>query len=300
MKKMILTVVLATLTATSALAQGANPAEEKIAARVNGEVITAAQLDYLWNALPTEARQNYELAGGGKIGFLDNYIDRRLIVQEAIKEKFDKRQDVQYELERTRERVLINMYVEKVVAANVFPEAELREYYQSKRREFARPERIKARHIVVTPVAMPVYNSANDDAQSEEQAMKKIEMIKGLLADPKTSFSDLSSKYSEDLSAKSGGDLGWISRGKLSGPLEDALFKLQPGETSDVVKTEFGFHVVRCEAREPSGFLTFEEARQQIVDSMIKERQTEVISAGTKLTQELRRASSVTIHRENL
>lgn len=300
MKKTLLTLALATLTATGALAQGAKPAEEIIVARVNGEVITASQLNYLWNALAPEARQNYELAGGGKIGFLDNYIDRRLILQEAIKEKFDQRQDVQYEVERTRERVIINMYVEKVVAADVFPEAELREFYQSNRREFARPERAKARHIVVTPVSMPVYNSANDDANTEEAALKKIEMVKGLVSDPKASFADIASKYSEDLSAKSGGDLGWVTRGKLSPTLEEALFKLQPGETSGVIKTEFGFHVVRCEGREPAGFLSFEEARTQIVDRLMRERQTDVIAAGTALTKDLRRSSTITVYRENL
>lgn len=300
MKKTLLTLALAALTATGALAQAAKPAEEKIVARVNGEVITAAQFDYLWDALAPEMRQNYELTGGGKIGFLDNYIDRRLLLQEAIKEKFDQREDVKYEIERTRERVLINMYVEKVVAADVFPEAELRAQYQSNRREFARPERAKARHIVVTPVSMPVYNSANDDAQTEEQALQKIEMIKKLLAGPKTSFDDVASKYSEDLSAKSGGDLGWVSRGMLSGTLDEALFKLQPGETSGVLKTEFGFHVVRCEGREPAGFLTFEEARAQIVDKMMRERQTDLIAAGTALTKDLRRVSTITVYRENL
>lgn len=299
MKRMLFTLALA-MTAAGALAQGAEPAEDKIVARVNGEAITAEKFDHLWNALPPETRKNYELNGGGKIGFLDNYIDRWLIVQQAKKEQFDQRQDVQYELERERERALINLYVQKVVAADVFSEAELREYYQNNRREFSRPERVKARHIVVTPVSMPVYNSANDDAATEDAALQKIEMIKKLLADPKASFSDLATTYSEDLSAKSGGDLGWVQRGRTSPALDQAIFALQPGETSDVVKTEFGYHIARCDAREPAGFTPYEEAREQIVEKMLKDRQADVIAAGTALTKDLRRASAITVYRENL
>jgi peptidyl-prolyl cis-trans isomerase C len=300
MKKTLLTLALVAITTTTALAQSAKPAEEKIVARVNGETISAALLDYLWNELPAETRQNYELNGGGKIGFLDNYIDRRLLLQQAIKEKFDQRDDVKYEVQRTREWVIINMYVEKVVAAEVVPDAEMRQYYDANRREFAKPERAKARHIMVTPSEMPVVNSANDDATTPEAALKKIEMISKLVADPKTKFPDIAGKYSEDLSAKSGGDLGWVAQGKLSGPLDEALFKLQPGQISGVVKTEFGYHIIRCEAREPAGFLSFEDAKPQIFEKLVKEHQTDVISVGTALTQDLRRSSAVTVFRENL
>ena len=299
MRKMFLTLALAAVVGGSALAQSAKPDEEKIVARVNGEVITAALLDYMWSSLPADARLNYEGAGG-KVGFLDNYIERRLVLQQAVKEKFDKREDVQYEVARARERVLINMYIEKIVAADVFPEAELRKYYDENRREFAQPEKAKVRHIVVTPIAMPVYNSANDDAVDDASARKKIEMIHKLVLSPKAKFDDIASKYSEDLSAKSGGDLGWMPRGRMSNALDEALFTMKPGETSGVIATEFGYHVIRCEGREPAGFLSFEEAKQPIIDILMKDRQAEVIAAGTALTQELRPASAITIYRENL
>jgi parvulin-like peptidyl-prolyl isomerase len=103
------------------------------------------------------------------------------------------------------------------------------------------------------------------------------------------------------MSAKSGGDLGWVSKGKLSPALDDALFnKLQPGQISDVLKTEYGYHIVLCEAKQPAAVAPFSEVRDEILQVVLKDRQTDIISVTKALSQDLRRISSVAVYRENL
>jgi parvulin-like peptidyl-prolyl isomerase len=126
-------------------------------------------------------------------------------------------------------------------------------------------------------------------------------ILQQLRANPSVSnFSDLAGKYSEDASAKSGGDLGWVPQGMLSPALDEALFKLKPGQISDVVKTEFGYHVIMCEGIEPAGTAPFEDVKEEVVKKLLVQKQPQVIAALKALVQDLRRASAITIYRENL
>src|SRR5216683_4130081 len=75
---------------------------DKPVATINGEVITVARLDQLWSRVPTQTKTQYK-ANGGKAAFLNNYIGKRLLVQEALKHGFDKKPDVQSDIEAARE-----------------------------------------------------------------------------------------------------------------------------------------------------------------------------------------------------
>lgn len=274
--------------------------DEKIVAVINGETLTVEKFNHLWDAIGPEMQKNYEINGGGKLGFLDNYIERRLIVQQAIKENFDKQKSIAYQLESARDSTMFNLYISEVIAADVIPEADLRKYYDENPREFRQREARKARHIVVTPFEQVVVNSAGDDAKTEEDALKKIEGIRKQLSGDVRQFSDLAAKFNEDMSARSGGDLGWVDRGSMDPAFDDALFALEPGQLSEVVRSEYGFHVILCEQARPAGVKSFDEVRREIAKKLAQAKQAEVITALRALTRDLRSASSVTINRENL
>jgi parvulin-like peptidyl-prolyl isomerase len=298
--KRILSIALALLAAAPLLAQASSEESERLVAVINGEKLTAEKFDHLWDALGPEMQKNYELNGGGKIGFLDNYIERRLIVQQAVKESFDKKDSIAYQLENVRDSALFNLYVSEVIAADVIPEAEMRGYYEENPREFRQQEARKTRHIVATPYPQPVWNSANDDAQTPEDAKKKMEDLRRQLTGDVRQFSDLATKFGEDMSSRSGGDLGWVDRGTMDPKFDEALFALKVGEVSDVVESEFGFHVILCEQARPAGVKPFESVRSEIAKKLAQKKQVEVITALRAMTRDLRTASSINIFRENL
>src|SRR5439155_21424101 len=90
----------------------------KPVAVINGEVITQEQLDRMYSNLGTQVRSQYE-KNGGKGAFLENYLRKRLIIQEALKAGFDKKADVQADMQSARESALFDRYVLDVVAQPV-------------------------------------------------------------------------------------------------------------------------------------------------------------------------------------
>lgn len=282
---------------------------DPIVAMLNGETITASRLNSMFSRLAPAMREQYT-ATGGKAGFLDNYLRKRLLVQEALKSGFDKRPDVQADMESAKESALFDRYVRDVVASNIVTEAELKKYYDEHPDEFATPERVKVRHIVV------VGNGAGPHPKTKEQALETIKQVSTELhmkmggvhaADPVAAmrirgsyFAELARKYSEDGSAETGGDLGWVVKGQLDPQFEAAAFKLDPGVTSGIVETRFGYHIIYVEGKEPAGHDSFERVKPILREYLLTQHATEVMEAVTRLTNELRANSKVAIYPENI
>ncbi|MEK6374431.1 MAG: peptidylprolyl isomerase [Acidobacteriota bacterium] len=281
----------------------------KQAAIVNGEVITAEKLDHLWNNMSVGIRDQYEKSGG-KQAFLENYLRKRLVLQEAIKSGFDKRPDVITDMEAARESALFDRYVRDVVAAPFVSEADIKTYYQEHAEEFAMPERVHARHIVVTP------QEAGPATKTKEQALERIKLIAADLVAHNldvrraesgsaarlrlTYFAEAARKYSEDGSASSGGDLGWKAKGELDPAFEEAAWNLQPGMMSGVIETQYGYHIIMVEERQPAGTEPYEIVRPGVREYLLTQKATEVMTAVNKLTNELRMTSKVTLFPENV
>ncbi|HEU5162588.1 MAG TPA: peptidylprolyl isomerase [Thermoanaerobaculia bacterium] len=304
MKRFIVAAVAAVALAAAAGAQTAPDAN--VVATVNGEKITRAEFDAAWNALSPDVQANYERSGG-RITYLETYIRRKLIVQEAIKNNLTDQADVAAQLRRAREEVLFDAYVRKQITTKIVTDAEVQAYYEKNKKEFEKPERVKARHIIATPSEQQVVNTSGDNAIGDEHALEKIKALAQQLriagvgdqvVTPQQ-FADLAVKFSEDGSAPTGGDLGWFERGRMVPEFEQAAFELAPGETSGVVKTQFGYHVIFVEARKPAGAEPFADVAEKIRQKLLTDRADQVMSAMNQLSSDLRRDSAVTISREN-
>ncbi len=296
------------LAAVSAAAQQ-NEAQKPVAV-VNGETITAQKLDQLYTRMGAQMRQQYEKAGG-KPAFLDNYIKKRLLVQEALKAGFDKRPDVQADVEASKEAVIFDRYVRDVVSGSVVNDAAARQYYDQHSNEFATPERIHVRHIVVTAT------DAGPGAKSKEQALEIIKALAGQLhesnfasrslKDPKAAeqlrinqFKQLARQYSEDASGANGGDLGWVTKGQLDPDFEAAAWALKPGMPSGIVETKFGYHLILVDEKQSTGVESFQEAKASIREFLMSQHASEVMETVTRLTNELRANSKVAVYPENI
>jgi peptidyl-prolyl cis-trans isomerase D len=138
----------------------------------------------------------------------------------------------------------------------VTPEA-LQAYYDKNLARYGEIEKRHAHHILI---ALPAGAGAAEDAA----ALAKAQMVEAQLKSGKD-FGELSKQYSADPgSATRGGDLGWADKATYVAAFADALFSMQPGQISDPVKTQYGYHIIRLDEIRPAHVRSFAEARAQI------------------------------------
>ncbi len=139
---------------------------------------------------------------------------------------------------------------------------DLQSYYNQHRDEYRLPEQVNVRHILIkSPSAGP---DGKVDQKADDAAKAKAEDIfKQLKAGG--NFADLAKKYSEDPgSAKNGGSLGWIGRGRAVAEFEKTAFSLPKGGTSDVVKSSSGYHIIHVDDKQDAHVKSLEEVKPQI------------------------------------
>ena len=184
---------------------------------------------------------------------------RRSLSMLAIEQKIDEKPEVQRVLQIVRERVLADALVRQVEAQAraAQPESVLlqlaQQNYKAMPQRFQQPERLHLRHILI-----PVDAT---DARAQAEALRQ-QLQQG------ASFEALARQHSKDPgSAAKGGDLGFVTRGKMVAPFEEAAFALEkPGQLSDVVETQFGFHVIELLEKRPAGLQPFDEVKDRLVE----------------------------------
>jgi peptidyl-prolyl cis-trans isomerase C len=284
---------------------------QKAVAVVNGETITVEKLNRMYNNLNAQMRKQYD-DNGGKGAFLENYIRKRLLIQEAYKSGFDKRPEVVAAVESARESTLFDRYVRDVVATPIVTDAEARAYYNDHPDDFATPEKVHVRHIVITDIASGPGQKTKEEALARiEKVASEIRAADALSAQGTTSqetlahfrilhFEEAAKKYSEDGSRESGGDLGWIVKGQTDPDFEKAAFAMKPGTLSGIVHTKFGYHLILIEGREPAGTESFENVQSTIREYLLTQKAPDVMASVTRLTNELRANSRISTFPENI
>jgi len=144
------------------------------------------------------------------------------------------------------------------IAAQITVKPEdLQAYYDKNKAHYAEDDKRHAHHILI-PIAAP------KDASADAAALAKATQVLAELKAGKD-FGDLARKYSADPgSAAQGGDLGWGDRSAYVAPFSDALFKLQPGQISDPVKTQFGYHIIRLDEVRAAHVRTLEDSHAEV------------------------------------
>jgi peptidyl-prolyl cis-trans isomerase D len=141
-------------------------------------------------------------------------------------------------------------------------EAEVKALYQERLETYDVPEQVRARHILLR------VEPGASEARIEERR-QQAEAIRARLAGGED-FARLAEELSEDPGSKpNGGDLGFFRRGQMVKPFEDAAFALAPGELSAVVRSDFGFHLLRVEERKAAQLRTFEQAKAELARDLI-------------------------------
>lgn len=153
---------------------------------------------------------------------------------------------------------------QKIAESVELKDEDLRRQYEKNKEQFRTQERVKVRHILVKTMDKP---------KDQEESLKK--KAEDLLKQIKTGadFAELAKKHSEDtVSAAKGGDLDWIARGQTVKAFEEAAFSLKPKQISELVKTEFGYHIIQTLEREQGRLKPFEEVKEQIARELRREQ----------------------------
>lgn len=148
-------------------------------------------------------------------------------------------------------------------------------YTANKDRRFTTPERVQARHILFSPGP---NDSAEDTAEVRKEASAVLEKVRA-----GEDFAALATDHSQDTAtAANGGDLGFFPRGRMVKPFEDEAFRLAVGEVSDLVETQFGYHIIKVEAKEPAAVRPLEEVTEEIREVLTEERASERAQAAAQ------------------
>jgi peptidyl-prolyl cis-trans isomerase D len=152
---------------------------------------------------------------------------------------------------------------------------DLQTYYNQHRDQYRVAEQAKVSHILIkTPLPGP--DGKVDDKGVAEAQRRAEDLLKQLKAGAK--FEDLAKKYSEDPgSAKEGGSLGWIGKGRTVPEFEKAAFSLPKGQISDLVKSSYGFHIIRVDDKQDAHMKTLEEVKGEI-EPILKQQKTQQIA----------------------
>lgn len=148
-------------------------------------------------------------------------------------------------------------------------EADLKTYYEQNKARFGTKEERRASHILITA---PASASAAD----REKAKAKAEQLLAEVKKAPATFADVARKNSQDPgSAEKGGDLDFVTRGAMVKPFDDAMFALKKGDISDVIETEFGYHIIRLTDIKPAVVPPFEQVRATIESDVRAQQATQ-------------------------
>jgi len=159
----------------------------------------------------------------------------------------------------------------KMAQSMTVTDAQLRAAYASSMDSFRTPERVKVRHILL-------MTQGKSDADKKAALTKAQDLLKQVRAGG--DFAELAKKNSQDPgSAPNGGDLGFIVRGQTVAPFEKFAFSAKPNEISDLVTTEYGYHIIQALEKEPARVKPFEEVKDAIAEQLKKQGVNDKIQA---------------------
>ena len=254
MSKKIFAAFIIVLT-LSLCAYGAD--SDKVLARVGSEDITESEVLEFIQPFGQQAVMLYGTEQGRKM-ILDDVIAMRLYALDAEDAKLDQTPEFQAQLLNAKRAMLAQAAMQKAVEGLKISDEEAKKFYDSNPAMFKQPERVHARHILVSG--------------DEELAKVQEELKAG------KSFDAVAKEFSRDPgSAANGGDLGEFPRGMMVPEFEKAAFALKnPGDVSEPVKTQFGWHIIKLEERIPESVMPFEQVKDRLTNEL-KDQKTQTL-----------------------
>ncbi|MCD6269742.1 MAG: peptidylprolyl isomerase [Deltaproteobacteria bacterium] len=254
--RILLATALITLICTWAVLPLA-AADDPVVAEIGSEKLTLSQFHTEIKGLPPNLKQ---MASDKKMQkeFLEQLATSHLIYQEGIKQGIDKEPLVQSQIEDTTRKIVLATLLQREIESRIKTptEKDIEQYYQTHADEFKQEKQVRARHILV---------------ENEATAKK----IAAKLKDG-ADFVALAKESSSCPSSAKGGDLGFFTHDRMVKEFADVAFKLKKGETSDPVKTKFGYHIIQVVDIKESGVTPLAEVKTAIENKLIQTQKSQV------------------------
>ncbi len=300
-------------------AKNASDSNETVLAVVNGEEITRADVvDLIMPSINQQLSQvPKEQQAAQKAAILENVMPRvldSLVTQKVIEDQMEKsnvtvteqavdKQINEFVSERNmtldnfksilemqgqsfeefKEKVESSLRFEKFITGKLegkideVTEQQAKDFYDKNKQMFQVEEKVTASHILFDTRTVPEdMNEAEYQKQQMQKAQEALEKIKKGEAE----FAEMAQQHSACPSKERGGDLGAFGRGQMVPEFEQTAFNLKEGEVSDIVKTQFGYHIIKVTDKQQAQEKEFKEVKDQIVEQIQSEQKN-------KLTMEL-------------
>jgi len=182
--------------------------------------------------------------------------------------------------EFARKEIYINNLIEKEIASKVtISDDQAKKFYDENIEKFKQPETVQASHILI---GVDAKASAEEKSKAKEKAAALLKRAKA-----GEDFAALAKSDSTCPSAQQGGNLGFFAKGQMVPAFETAAFSLKPGEISDVVETQFGYHIIKVTDKKPAGTVPLADAKKEIVNYLkIQKIQQDITAFVDKLRKE--------------
>jgi peptidyl-prolyl cis-trans isomerase C len=249
------------------LASPAFAQDPNVVARIGNKNITVADFNRILTYYDAEQRAMIEKNPQAKPTILWQTVQGMVIAGLAREKGFDKRPAIKGQLEMITNNFLAFQYLQKEVISKIkVTEKDAQAYYDKNPDLFKSPEQVKARHILIQ---VPKEATDEEKKKLKEKAAEVLTKVKA-----GEDFAKLAAESSDDPGTKSkGGELGLFSKGSMVPAFEQVAFSLKPGEVSELVETEFGFHVIKVDEKKEAVAEPFETIKEKVTKQVLREKQ---------------------------
>jgi len=246
---------------------------ETILASFSEQTITLGEFNQLWEEVPEDYKLQLD-----KSMVLDQMISEKLLIQEAKNMGLEEDNDVLEQIKKMAEQILVQALIEREILDKIkVNDEEVLEYYELNKDSFTEKEQVYLYNILI---------------ETEEEAQDVLEQLKA-----GGDFSEIAIEKSTGPSAVQGGDLGYLTRGTIIPEIEEVVFALELEELSEIIKTDFGFHILKITEKKPETVKTLEEVKEDIIQTLLPDKQKEAFE---NLLEELKSKSEIEINEEAL
>jgi peptidyl-prolyl cis-trans isomerase C len=260
-KKNLMTIMLA-LAATAVFAQDKKPAatpapapKKVVIEEADPVICTAGDIKIRQSefeaAIKTLPDQYQQFAmGTGKKQFAEDYLRMKLLAAQGMKDNLQNDPEVVKQLGLMRENLVASAEVKKIEATLPLTDADSKKVYDDNKKDY---EQVSARHILIAFKGSPAAQAGKKELTDEEAKAKAEDIRKQIVGGG--DFAELAKKESDDTgSGARGGDLGSFGHGQMVPEFEKVAFETKAGEISPVVKTQYGYHIIKVEKHDATPF----------------------------------------------
>ena len=251
---------------------------DKMILTVGDLTITAKQFDEITDGIQDQYKAFVK--GPGRKQFADQLVKVLTLAQEGKRRKLDASSAFQSQVMYQTGQALANLTFQAITKETKIDDAALHAYYEAHKAE---SEQLHGRHILIRVQGSSVPVKPGGKDLSDEEALAKAQDLEKRIKAGED-FGKLAGAESDDIgSAINGGDLGTFGHGRMVPSFDEAAFKLAPGQVSEPVKSQFGYHIIKLESKETK---SFEEMKPEIEKKLTPDeakKSMEVLEKNTKV-----------------